>query len=409
MPSAERFLDAPAWAGVRLPIDEASGMPAECYVDTDFFDLEQQRVFAAGWVAVGFAGDVGASGETITRTVGGRSVIITRNKAGDLRAFLNACRHRGTELIENDCLLDGVIRCPYHRWGYDLDGTLIATPMFDEVPVKNFDRSDYGLHAVMVDSFAGVLWVSLDPTTAPLQSCMGDLAERLAGYRIDRWRLHESAHFEINANWKLISENYQEYYHLSWIHPDLAKVSRVRDHYRYQGPGQYCGQTTSPVSGDDRDDWTAMPAPAWLSATDAASGRFLALFPNVLLSVLPNHTFIIILEPVAPGKTIEHAGFLLPELEEGSVDDASFAATRTFWFDVNNEDIDIVERGQRGLSAGGFTPGRLSPRFEEPLHRFANMLADRFCGIDRVPEGDRSDALDVLGSGVNPLPYRARA
>ncbi len=254
MPSAERFLNAPAWAGLRLPIDEASGMPAECYVDADFFDLEQQQVFGGGWVAVGFADDVGVSGETITRTVGGRSVIITRNNAGELRAFLNACRHRGTELIENDCLLDGVIRCPYHRWGYDLDGTLVATPMFDQVPVKNFDRSDYGLHAVLIEAFAGVLWVSLDPTVAPLQICMGDLAERLAGYGLDRWRLHETADIEIKANWKLISENYQEYYHLSWVHPDLAKVSRVRDHYRYQGPGQYCGQTTSPVSGDDRDD-----------------------------------------------------------------------------------------------------------------------------------------------------------
>lgn len=392
-------------------------MPAECYVDPGFFALEQERVFAGGWVAVAFADGVAHCGQTITRSVGGRSVIITRNKAGELRAFLNACRHRGTELVEIDCLLDGVIRCPYHRWGYDLDGTLVATPKFDEVPVKNFDRADYGLHAVLVDAFAGVLWVSLDPTVAPLQTCLGDLGERLAGYQLDRWRLHETADIEIDANWKLISENYQEYYHLGWVHPNLAKVSRVRDHYRYQGPGQYCGQTTSPVSSDDRDDWTAMSAPSWLNESDAASGRFLALFPNVLLSILPNHVFIMILEPVAAGKTIEHTGFLLPQddgglvvdgsaADERAVDERAFEATRTFWFDVNKEDIDIAERGQRGLTTGGFTPGRLSPRFEEPLHRFANMLADRFCGIDRVPDGDGGDALDVLGSGVNPLPYR---
>jgi len=407
--AAHRFLDAAAWADVRRPVDEAFGMPAECYVDNDFFDLEQQRVFRGGWVAVGFADAVMNPGQTITRAVGGRSVIITRNKAGELRAFLNACRHRGTELIDNDCLVDGVIRCPYHRWGYDLDGTLVATPMFDAVPVKNFDRADFGLHAVAVELFAGVLWVSLDPTVASLQQCMGDLGERLAGYRLDDWRLQETADIEINANWKLISENYQEYYHLGWVHPDLAKVSRVRDHYRYQGPGHYCGQTTSPVSCDDRDDWATMPAPSWLNESDAASGRFLALFPNVLVSVLPNHVFIMILEPAGPGKTIEHTGFLLPDLDDRSIDPAALAATRSFWLEVNSEDIDIVERGQRGLTFGGFTPGRLSPRFEEPLHRFYNMLADRFCCIDRVPEGDVCDAADVLGSGVNPLPYRPSA
>lgn len=409
MSSISRFVESASWAGVRVPVDEASGLPAECYVDPDFFDLEQRRVFAGGWMAVGFSDAVAVPGQIINRIVGGQSVIITRNSAGQLRAFLNACRHRGTELIDNDCLVDAVIRCPYHRWGYDLDGTLVATPMFDQVPIKDFDRADFGLHAVLVEAFAGVLWVSLDPTVAPLGECMGDLGERLAGYRLDEWRLAESADVEIDANWKLISENYQEYYHLGWIHPGLAKVSRVRDHYRYQGAGQYCGQTTSPVSGDDRDDWTAMPTPHWLNESDAASGRFLALFPNVLLSVLPNHVFIIILEPVAPGKTIEHTGFLLPALDEEGVDPAAFDAMRTFWFDVNNEDIDIVQRGQRGLARGGFTPGRLSPRFEEPLHRFYNMLADRFCGIDRVPEGDSSDDLDLFGSGTNPLPYRPNA
>jgi len=406
MHAPERFLDAGAWSDIRRPIDEASGMPAECYVDDAFFDLEQERVFRGGWVAGGFVDAVPDPGTVITREVGGRSVIITRNKAGELRAFLNACRHRGTELIDNDCSVDGVIRCPYHRWGYDLDGTLVATPMFDTVPVKNFDRADFGLHAVAVESFAGVLWVSLDPTAAPLAERMGDLGHRLAGYRLDEWRLTETADIEINANWKLISENFQEYYHLGWVHPDLAKVSRVRDHYRYQGPGQYCGQTTSPVSGDDRDDWTTMPAPSWLNESDAASGRFLALFPNVLVSVLPNHVFIMILEPVAPGKTIEHTAFLLPDLGAGPVDAAALDATRSFWIDVNNEDIDIVERGQRGLTSGGFTPGRLSPRFEEPLHRFYNLLADRFCDIDRVPDGDAGDELDLLGSGINPLPYQ---
>jgi len=136
-----------------------------------------------------------------------------------------------------------------------------------------------------------------------------------------------------------------------------------------------------------------------------ASGRFIALFPNVLLSILPNHVFVMRLEPIAPGVTREVCTWLLPP-SNPHVADEDFATTRDFWLDVNGEDIDIVQRGQKGLTAGGYTPGRLSPRFEEPLHRFHNMLADRFTGSTRIPAGDESDDQPLYGTGVNPLPWR---
>ncbi|HBM55186.1 MAG TPA: (2Fe-2S)-binding protein, partial [Acidimicrobiaceae bacterium] len=210
----------------------------------------------------------------------------------------------------------------------------------------------------------------------------------------------------IRANWKLISENFQEYYHLPWIHPELAKVSRVEDHFRYQGHGMYCGQTTTPLSGDERGDWAVLRPAEGLDAADTVSGRFVALFPNVLLSLLPNHAFVIRLEPIGPGLTREHCTWLLPPGSE-DVPDEDFAVTRDFWLEVNGEDISIVQRGQAGLDSGGYTPGRLSPRFEEPLHRFHNMLADRMTGIARIPDGDLADDLPLLGTGINPLPWRS--
>ncbi|MBP17064.1 MAG: hypothetical protein CL437_07950 [Acidimicrobiaceae bacterium] len=82
-----------------------------------------------------------------------------------------------------------------------------------------------------------------------------------------------------------------------------------------------------------------------------------------------------------------------------------FAVTHDFWIDVNNEDVDVVQRGQVGLNSGSYTPGRLSPRYEEPLHRFHNMLADRMIGISRIPDGDPGDDAPLLGTGVNPLPW----
>ena len=111
------------------------------------------------------------------------------------------------------------------------------------------------------------------------------------------------------------------------------------------------------------------------------------------------------LDPVSPGTTRETCTWLLPPSTD-YVADEDFAITRDFWLDVTAEDIDIVQRGQRGLANGGYTPGRLSPRFEEPLHRFHNMLADRFNAISRIPDGDESDDQPLYGTGVNPLPWR---
>lgn len=395
------------WTGTRAPLGAATGLDPRAYTSAEFFADEQRTVFGRAWVVVADAPDVATPGRLLVRRVGERSIIITRGADGVLRGFVNSCRHRGTELAETDCDIAGTIRCPYHRWGYGLDGSLVATPFFDELPRDDFDPAAHGLIPVRVDTWGVLVFVCLDPETPPLSEWLGDLPERMAGYGFDEWRVQETRTLEIDANWKLISENFQEYYHLTWVHPELAKVSRVEDHYRYQGPGMYCGQTTSPVSGDDRDDWLVLPPAAGLDASDAVSGRFVALFPNVLLAVLPNHVLVLRLDPVAPGRTIEQCTFFLPP-STPAVGEDDMAATRTFWFEVNDEDVDIVERGQRGLARGAVPAGPLAPRFEEPLHRFHRMLADCMTlpslAAMTVPGGDDGSAAARLGTAPNPHP-----
>ena len=391
------------WSGTRAPIKSAYSLPAAAYADQVFFEVEAQRVFGSSWVCVGFAHEA-ASDRVLVRKVGGQSLLITLTDDGDVHAFHNACRHRGTELAESDCDVKGTIRCPYHRWCYTLDGALVRTPLFDDAGVDGFDHDDHGLSEVRATTWGCLLFVCLDPSTPPIEEYFGDLDDRLAGYQLENWRFHDGLDVEIGANWKLISENFSEYYHLPFVHPNLIKISRVEDHYRYQGRGMYLGMTTTPVSSDDRNDWSSMPSASGLNESDNQSGRFITLFPNVLLSVLPNHTFVMILEPISPGLTRERCGWLLPP-STTELSDEDFELTRAFWIDVNNEDIDIVQKAQRGLEQGGFEPGRLSPRFEEPLHRFHNMLVDKLTGISRIPDGDAGDDIDILGSGVNPLPY----
>ncbi len=397
------------WSGTRRPLEQATGLQPVAYAGEDFFALERDRLFGRAWVAVASAADVAEPGRLLVRTVGGTSVILTRGGDGVLRGFVNSCRHRGTELAAADCAVAGTIRCPYHRWGYALDGALIAAPLFDQVPREDFDPAELSLLPVRVDVWGPVVFVCLDGDTPPLSRWLGDLPERMAGYAFDGWQVREECGFDVAANWKLISENFQEYYHLAWVHPELAKVSRVRDHYRYQGPGMYCGQTTTPVSADDRDDWLVLPPAAGLDASDSVSGRFVAVFPNLLLAVLPSHAFVIRLEPLSAGATREHCTFLLPASTGTDTAADAFESTRKFWIEINDEDIDICERAQRGLALGAAPAGPLSPRFEEPLHRFHNMVADCVTADSlgtglTVPGGDSPGDNERYGCERNPAP-----
>ena len=253
------------------------------------------------------------------------------NPDGGRNAFLNVCRHRGSRLIREDCSLPASkIRCPYHAWAYDLDGAGIGTPMFEgsDIPedmqaafdmtdIKAFDKADYSLHGVRVDAWGPLIFVSLDPDVMPLSEWPGDLPERLGGFELDKWEVRGTKDYDIAANWKLIAENFMEYYHLPWVHPELMKVSRIQDHYRYQGTGMYTGMTTTPVSGDQSSAWLDLPPHAGVQGQDTVSGRFIQLFPNVAVSVLPNHCFLMIMEPISAGRTFERTMILAyPETME---------------------------------------------------------------------------------------------
>ncbi len=394
------------WAGTRAPLTNATALKPEAYTSQDFFADERRQVFERSWVCIGLAADAQA-GTVLVRAVGSRSILVIRDGDGDLYGHLNSCRHRGTELYECDAEVTTTLRCPYHRWGYRFDGSLVSTPRFAEIPRDDFDQENLGLVPVRVDSWGPLLFACLDEHTVPLTEWLGDLPERMSGYGLDSWVPRESQDIAIEANWKLISENFQEYYHLAWVHPELAKVSRVEDHYRYQGPGMYCGQTTTPVSNDERDDWLALSPAAGLDDSDLVSGRFVAIYPNVLLSVLPNHCLVMQLDPVGPGATQERCSWLLPP-STIEADADTFEGTKSFWLDINREDIEIVQRGQRGLERGAVAPGPLSPRFEEPLHRFHNMLADTMMSPSMrsiaVPPGDSTHEDDRWGARENPTP-----
>ncbi|MEJ2885502.1 aromatic ring-hydroxylating oxygenase subunit alpha [Actinomycetospora aeridis] len=400
------YTEEATYAATRLPVELASTLLPDAYSAAEFFALEQQKVFAASWVAVGLAADVDRHGACIVVDVAGRSVIVTRNRHGQLRAFHNVCRHRATKLLANDAREvghRGRIRCPYHSWTYDTDGACLGTPLFEgsDVPAgeesifdtsvaKGFDKADYGLIDVAVDTWGLFLFVNLDPDAAPLSVHLGDLPTRFRDYRLDEWVPQRRLTYDINANYKLVGENFMEYYHLPWVHPELNQVSKFSDHYRWQGPGMYTGMCTTPVSRNtDAGGWDGLQALSTLGPQDADAGRFVWLFPSTALVVLPNHAFVLFNRPVAANRTVETAVLLAhPESLEHAEAEDGIEQLAKFWDLVNRQDIEIVERVQEGIENPAYRGGRMCFRFEEPLHRFQNMVIDKVVGVDRVPGGD---------------------
>lgn len=399
----EDFVWEETYRRTRLPVDLASTLIPDAYTSQAFFDIERERVFSASWVAVGCASEVEAPGDVIVSEVAGRSIIVTRNNDGEIRAFHNVCRHRATRLLDEGCGPRRRIRCPYHSWTYDLDGNCLGTPLFEgsDIPddqrgifdtsdAKGFDKVDYGLLPVRVETWGFLVFVNLDPDAEPLSNQLGDLPDRFSGYRLDEWRAVRSKTYEARANYKLLGENFMEYYHLPWVHPELVKVSRMEDHYRWQGTGMYTGMCTTPVSQNtDAGGWQGLPPLGSLDTEDAESGRFVWLFPNTAVVVLPNHAFVIMARPEGPGRTVEETVILAhPESLEANDSEAALDRLAHFWDLVNLQDIEIVERVQKGISNPAYVGGRMCYKFEEPLHRFQNMVIDRMVGVHRVPPGD---------------------
>lgn len=395
------------YRATRLPVDQASTLIPDAYVCSEFHALELDRVFGRSWVPVCVMDEVAEPGSYVVVELAGRSLIVCRNRAGELRAHHNVCRHRGTRLCDEDGgTVERFFQCPYHAWAYDLDGVLLGTPLFtpeagipadqedafDMSGVSSFDKASYGLHPARVDSWGCLVFVCLDDEAPSLADELGDLRERLAGYRLAEQRLLRRVEYDIAANWKLIGENFMEYYHLPWVHPGLVKVSPLKAHHRWQGTGMYIGFCTTPIAANTDDGgWQGLPALSSLDEDDGSSARFAWLFPNVALNALPNHTFLMLTRPVSAGRTKEVTYLLShPESIAGAGDslEQEVAELLSFWDGVNREDIGIVERVQQGLADPAYTGGRMCYRFEEPVHRFQNMVIDRVLGIRRVPAGD---------------------
>ena len=388
----------------RLPVDQASTLIPDAYTADDFFALEQEKIFATAWVAVGCLQQVQNPGDILVTEVAGRSILVMRDKIGKLGAFYNVCRHRGSKLLEKSCNIKS-LHCPYHAWVYGLDGQCLGTSMFRSEKIVDtvnsngvetdlsdkalFDKQNYGLLPLSVQTWGFLVFVNLSTQTTPFEEWLGDIPLKFQSHVLENWEISGEKIYDVASNYKLIEENFMEYYHLPFVHPELTNVSRMEDHHRCQGKGMYAGMLTTPVSRDVDSVWLNLPAAQSLDKQHLEAAYHICIFPNVTITILPNHAFCMITDPIRANQTRERTFLLTPP---GTLDNESYTSMLLelvkFWDMINTQDLSIVERVQLGLSNTAFTGGRMCHKFEEPLHRYQNWVADRMCGIHRIPPGD---------------------
>ena len=209
-----------------------SALPREHYVSPDAWQTERERVLVRAWTCAGRLHELGLTepGRLAVVDVLGESVLVTVDRSGTLHGHYNVCRHRGSQVVPVDpdepapapCAA-GALRCPYHSWTYDLDGSLLRAPHTEDV--DDFDRADFGLHGVGVGTWGGFLWVNLT-ADAPrsLADELGPVPERLVRYPLGSLVVGRTLEYDVAANWKVLAENFNECYHCGPVHPELVQL-----------------------------------------------------------------------------------------------------------------------------------------------------------------------------------------
>lgn len=347
-------------------ITTARTLPAAWYADPAFHEHEMHRVFRGGWVCAGVTDELPQPGAWLARTVGGVPLLFVRDRDGELRAFLNVCRHRAAPLCDDGTGDSGpLLRCPYHAWLYRYDGSLAKAHGVGQP--DGFDLADYSLKPVAVATWRRFVFTNVADPGAVLD--LGPLAAAVDACPIETMEHVLSEHDDRAFNWKVLLENYSENYHTPFVHPEIDTSSTEDYPMVSDGPVLYAWDRHL-RPGADHDELiraALLPGePGWERLFAAATerpydvGSYLTIWPNLMVNVFPDAMLAMWMEPTGPTTTrVERRMYLAP----GRTDeqrDAIVAAHRL----VHQQDVDICHSLQRSHSAGLDADGVLAT-FEE--------------------------------------------
>jgi Rieske 2Fe-2S family protein len=356
----------------------ALSLPSRYYVDPSYYRSELEWYFGEMWFYAARADEIPNRGDYVLREIAGESLIVVRGERGEINAFYNVCRHRGTRLCEHESGTTGsTIRCPYHAWVYDLGGRLVAAPHMDRV--EGFRTEDYPLARLAVDVWDGLVFLNF--RSAPpdsLRAQLGGVDERFRAWGMGELRTARRVVYDVAANWKLIIHNYSECLHCPGVHPALQKLSHYLSGENEPADDGYLGgrmglrEGIATLSLDGRRRWDNLPG---LDESECRYVYFYAVLPNLLLSPHPDYVMTHALWPRGAGRTEIVCEWLFhPDTMAAA--DFDTEDVFAFWDITNRQDWHVCEQMQLGLGSRAYRPGPYSHR-EDLLPAFDRLILQR--------------------------------
>jgi len=366
------------------------------YVSEEHFERERERVFARTWLNVGRVDDLPETGGYFARDIPacGASVLIVRGPDGTVRGFHNVCSHRGTRMVRDDgeARRGTNILCPYHHWRYDAAGGLVNVP--DEENFFDLDKACHGLSPVPTGVLQGFIFVNLagDPPET-LADYLGEIMDPLDGCPFDELKRTYTYRVDVNANWKLLFDGQNEFYHLPILHRRIMGrdfVKNAEGHHRYRdvrlhGCHAFSAvvfpsyRTVTPLRmalGADLHKTPDFQVPGMTGDMDQYT-----LFPNLTVEVvrLARTTACVTFTvwPVEVGRTLWEVRFHFRD--PLSVRDRfRQEAFRRISLDILQEDVFAAERVYAGLASGA--KSQMILQDSEIILRHRHKVVEDFIG-----------------------------
>lgn len=383
------------------------------YTDPDYFKLDLELIWYRDWLFIGHDCELPKPGSYITAEIGDYPVIVIRDGKGEIRAFHNSCRHRGSRLCSAEKGTVAKLVCPYHQWTYELDGRLL----FARQMAKGFDAGQFGLKPVALESVGGYIFVCLanDPADfAPVKALVEPylLPHRLRDAKV----AYESTIVE-KGNWKLVWENNRECYHCAVNHPELCKTFPESPAYidpEIEAHWQKCEATGLPSQFRLSDDlqYRATRVPLLRDAvsytmtgrravaknlsdsisSDRIGAMLLYHYPATWNHILGDHAVTFRVLPISATETAVTTKWLVHKDAVEGVDYDLTELTHV-WTETNDQDRRVVEENAFGIKSPAYEPGPYSEEHEGGVMQFQEW----YCSFiePRLADGEKPSLRSV--------------
>ena len=358
------------------PLDGWS-LPAWTYHDAEFHAVERERIFRPSWQVVCHVSDIPAEGDWHTLDYIGESVIVTRGRDGQLRAFTNVCRHRGSRLVDGASGCAKRLVCPYHAWTYDLDGRLIGVP--DSASYPTLDKAKSGLAPVELEVWRGFIFVRLQDDGGPtVAQMMAPYEAMVEPYRFEELTALGRVTLRPRAvNWKNVGDNYSDGLHIPVAHPGLTRLfGKSYGVEAEENVDRMWGDMVDRPSANWSERMYQRLLPPVPHLPDAAQRHWLyfKLWPNVAFDIYPDQVDFMQWLPVSPTEClIREISYVMPD-DRREMRAARYCNWRINR-QVNAEDTLLITRVQQGMESRSFTMGPLSDK-EVCLKHFCKRMRE---------------------------------